>query len=408
MKATLLSFLAMIAVCIAGCRAPRVSEKDVARIARDWCITIRASQVIPTYPLTEDILPGDVFLVRRPIQQEQREYDERGFLPLPQHVVRIHPSGVEDFYLSSHGTRNQTDPPYFWRFGSPVAGSNDVLHLMPRAAFPSYSFTTRRGGGLNLAVPIQGIPVAMNLVGSSRVEGTVLLKDAYTYGFDQASLQRQLLAWATNNPAFLATLAPVDGATNYLRMISRVYLLGRVNVQVNAAASFAGSASGGAEKPVNLPSLSGTNTIENYTNGVNALSSSLSSALNAPGGTLKLASASSRSVVLDETFPRPLVVGYLGFDVPVLPGGKLGLPQDSWQRLQGLAQAQSTNELTYVYSADANTTALREWLRADPRRIEAAKQWLSTNAAPNLANVLTAAEFADLRRRMMETLVNKP
>jgi hypothetical protein len=34
------------------------------------------------YPLTEDVLPGDVFLASRQIQQEQLEYEEKGFLPL--------------------------------------------------------------------------------------------------------------------------------------------------------------------------------------------------------------------------------------------------------------------------------------------------------------------------------------
>jgi hypothetical protein len=393
-----------LAILLSGCIAPRVTEEQVARAARDWCMTIRASQVLPVYPLTEDVLPGDIFLVRRPIQDEQDEYKARGFLPLPQLIVRLHPRGIDDFYLSSHGTKGRTDPPYFWRFDGPGVEMNK-LALMPRAGFPTYNFSTRRGAGLNVAIPVQGIPVAMNLVGSSQVEGTVLLKDAYTYGLDQVNLQNQLLDWASGNAPFLNQLAPAAGSTNYLRMVSRIYLVGGVNVQVNSAASGSGSVSGGADKPVNLPNLSGTNTVESYNNALSALSSSLSTALNAPGGTLKVAAASSRSVSLDEKFPRPLVVGYLGFDIAILHNGKLGLPRDTLLKLKG-AKAGASGELIYAYGADGNTAILREWLRTDPTHPRLAQEWLNQQyGSLNLANVLTAQELRDVRGRMVRELV---
>ena len=70
----------MLLYVLAGCAAPRVFEESVARAAKDWCMTIRGSQVIPVYPLSEDVIPGDVFLVRSQIQHEQQEYKEKGFL----------------------------------------------------------------------------------------------------------------------------------------------------------------------------------------------------------------------------------------------------------------------------------------------------------------------------------------
>ena len=388
---------------LAGCAAPRVTEESVARAAKDWCMTIRGSQVIPVYPLSEDVIPGDVFLVRTEIQDEQQEYKKRGFLRLPQHTVRLHPSGIEDFYLSSHGTAGQTNPPYFWRFDGTNSETNR-LYLMPRVGFPTYRFSTRHSWGLNVAIPIEGIPVAMNLLGSSKVDGSVLLKDAYTYGFDQVNLQNQILKWGRQHSDFLNTLAPTNGQTNYLRVITRIYLVGGVTVQVNNAGSFAGGLSGGADKPVNLPDLSGTNTVEHYTNALAALTSSLSTALNAPGGTMKVASASSRSISLDQNFPRPLTVGYLGFDLQIHAGGKLGLPQDTQLKLQGKVIPSSEQVLTY--SADENTVLLRDWLRADPANLEAAQKWLKTNyAAPNLADVVSTAEYEQLRERLVKDLV---
>ena len=401
-KLTIVS-LALLITLFAGCKAaPKVSEESVARVAKDWCMTIRGSQVLPVYPLTEDILPGDVFLVDRPIQEEQAEYKERGFLKLPQHFVRLHPSGINRFYLDSHGTLGKTNPPYFWRFDGATPNTN-MLYQMPRAAFPTYQFSSRRGGGLNVAVPISAIPVAVNLVGASEVNGSVFLKDAYTYGFDQINIQNTLLDWTRDNSNVLKELASPD-RTNVLRVVSRIFLVGAVSVQVQSAASFSGAASGGAEKQVNLPNLSGTNTVQNYTNGLAALSSALSSAVSAPGGTLKVSSASSRSVSLDETFPRPLVIGYHGFDVAILPNGQVSLPQDTLQRIKGAQLPPGTLK----YGADQNTPVLRAWLRAKPENRVSADQWLRSRAptnTPNLANVITAEEHRELRADLVAELV---
>ncbi len=398
------SLAAVTGLMLAGCCTSK--ECQMQRVAKDWCLTIRASQVIPVYPLTEDVLPGDVFLAGRQIQDEQAEYTQKGFLPLSQLVVRLHPQNIEEFYLSSHGTAGKTNPPYFWRFDGPNSQTNN-LRLMPRAAFPTYHFSTRRGGGLNVAVPVQGIPIAMNLLSSAQVDGTVLLKDAYTFGVDQVNLQNQLLDWVDENEAFLRHLAPTKGSTNYLRMVSRIFLVGAVNVLVNSTESFSGSLAGGVDKPVNLPNLAGTYTVESYTNALAALSSSLATALNAPGGTLKVAAASSRSVSLDETFPRPLVVGYLGFDFQILPNGKLSLPRPTLHRLNKKAATAPVGELVYTYAANEDSALLRDWLADDAHR-KTATDWLARNyPGVNLANVITAPQLRDVRHRIMQELIKK-
>lgn len=393
---------------LSGCQAPRIQEEQVARAAKDWCLTIRGSQVLPVYPLTEDLLPGDVFLVQTPIQAEQKQYQAAGFLPLPEHLTRLHPAGVEQFYRASHGTKGAFQPPYGWRFDATNGPGNQ--HLMPRAGFPNYRFSTRRGLGVNVAVPISGIPVAMNLVGSSSVDGSVVLSDAYTYAVDRVALQDQLVQWAEVNRALLEAFAPTYATTNYLRVVNRIYLVGGVEVQVTATRTAAGGVSGGAEKPVNLLSFFSTNAFVNYTNALAALSSSLSTAVSAPGGSLKLASASAGSVSLKETFPRPLVVGYLGFDIPISTNGTLGIPLDTRVRL--LAQKPSGPvEGVLSTSVDVNTVLLRNWLRSDPQNDTKAKEWLKAEAGrrkgpqANLANVLTALEYKELRAQLVEALV---
>jgi hypothetical protein len=96
----------------------------------------------------------------------------------------------------------------------------------------------------------------------------------------------------------------------------------------------------GVPKPVNLlmPQLPEHGTAEgalqNYTNAWNALSEMVKGASKAkdaagnilPGGSLRLAAASSRSVSLDEVFDPPVILGYLAFDCAIYKGGILGPP----------------------------------------------------------------------------------
>jgi hypothetical protein len=85
-------------------------------MAKDWCLTIRASQVIPIYPLSEDLEPGDVFLVTTPIQTQAEQYKENGFLPLDMHLVRLDGLDYEKFYRKSYGTTGHADAADFWKF----------------------------------------------------------------------------------------------------------------------------------------------------------------------------------------------------------------------------------------------------------------------------------------------------
>jgi hypothetical protein len=47
-------------------------------VARDWSVVIRASQVVPVYPLTEDVQPGDIFLAQTPIDKQVKLCGHRG------------------------------------------------------------------------------------------------------------------------------------------------------------------------------------------------------------------------------------------------------------------------------------------------------------------------------------------
>ena len=83
---------ALAAALIASCAASK--QDQVERVAKDWCMTIRASQVMPVYPLTQDIQPGDVFLVQLTIDQQQKAWEEQGYLPLDNHLARLEPDAA--------------------------------------------------------------------------------------------------------------------------------------------------------------------------------------------------------------------------------------------------------------------------------------------------------------------------
>ena len=297
-------------------------NQQIEKVAKDWSLVIRASQVIPVYPLTEDLQPGDVLLVNIPIEDQVAIYKEKGFLPLDQHVVRLYSSDFQKFYNSRYGIIDGTIPPAQWQLIDP-AGKHHWSQA-PRAAFPTYQFSVSTGSGLNLAIPIQGVPLALGLMHAGKASGTVTIADAFTYGLDQVHMVSLVRTWADENRALLRQYSPQNGRRQFLRVISRVYSTGQVSVTVNNDEALSAEASGGADRPVDVLGLTKGNAEKNYSEALDILNKVISNEL--PGGKVKIAAASSRSVTLSETFPRPLVIGYVGFDLPIMEGGRLGSP----------------------------------------------------------------------------------
>lgn len=300
----------------------QLRNEQLEQAAKDWALVIRASQVIPVYPLSEDLQPGDVLLVSTPIENQVALYKEKGFLPLDQHLVRLYSPEFKNFYNSRYGITDATIPPAQWQ--TPTDTENHNWKLAPRAAFPTYQFTANTGGGLNLAIPIHGVPFALGLMNSGKASGTVTISDAFTFGLDNVRLTDLVQAWGRGNRQLLSRYAPYDGQSHFLRVISRVYVTGQVSVTLNNDEATSGQASGGADKPVELLGITKGATDKNYSDAIDAINRFVSDKL--PGGKVKIATASSRSVTLNEAFERPLVIGYVGFDMQILEGGRLGPP----------------------------------------------------------------------------------
>ena len=318
-------------------------------MAKDWCETIRASQVIPVYPLTQDVIVGDVYLVQTPIADQQRDYEKSGFLPLDDHQVRLPYTNFSKIYFDGYWQDEFGKTPHpMQMFTNAVAGGNAVSNFLtsataPRVAFPTYSFQAQSGFGLSAAFPTQGIPVALGFLGSDQINGSVTIVDSYTYGGDEDDLLSALRNWSQDPNVRLRLSETVEMAAPtpvFLRIVSRVYLARAVEVSLQKASSMGGSAQAGN---VSSLSLLGTNGSVNpsYTNLLNALNNSQSSlaglvgGATQVGGAVKFVSASGSSVGLAQSFDRLLTIGYLGFDVPVYRGGDLGVPIPTFLRLNG-------------------------------------------------------------------------
>lgn len=402
--------------CLAACRS--LDEKrasELSRVAKDWCLTIRASQVLPVYPLTEDLQVGDIFLVSTPLEDEVHALEEDGFLPLDNVIARLQPTDWQQFYNGAYSVGDDSVLPKAWQFPSPAPTAPPLTqwNVAPGAAFPSYTFQIKSGFGATLAIPIQSVPVGLSLLQTSDASGTVNISSASTYGLPITTLSPQVDAWAATNQDFLRQYAPrtmtlrrrrAKEEQNFLRVVYRVYVAGGVNVSLVANQARGGRVDAGASKSPSLfdagPTTESVNAAANYSQVVSSLSQSVASAT--PGAALSIASASSRAVAMNETFPRPLVIGFLAFDRPILEDGRLGPPMPTHARVSGNSVIAG---VVVKFGDDANTGRIRSWLDADPANRDKLRDWLATNA-PNMtvAVLLNSDQNRQLRANAVVAL----
>jgi hypothetical protein len=213
-------------------------DHEVEQVAKDWCKTIRASQVVPVYPLIEDLQPGDVFLVTLPSNEQQRLYKDRGFLPLDLQVTRLDlPTPSYDrFYKAQYFqaayASNGNGKPKLTRLVA-SDGSTDSFKQsfsVPRASFPTYTVDVRRSGGFRAAIPLQSIPIGVSLLSADSATASVTIADAYTYCAQPDTVETKLRAWAAEPENRLRLLEYNTGRRQnqplYLRVVQRVYLTG--------------------------------------------------------------------------------------------------------------------------------------------------------------------------------------
>ncbi len=361
-------FVCALALCLASC-ASRPPQKELERVAKDWSMTVRASQVMPIYPLEEDLRPGDVYLITNSIESEIESWNRRGFLPLVNSYARIpiDPSEYEKFFKNASGA---TPPPSFKRH--------------PKAAFPSYTFSVDRRGALGLAIPLSSVPVALSMSGARSATGSVVLSGATTIGLPDMVMDTHIQEWAKKVKVKDALKNKAEATKNplLLRAITRVFSVsgatvslafeqaGGIGIQAGAPPAtpeLLGASQKDFDKrieqlnqeielqksliaaaPVEIPTDSSSEPNANPQ--IAALEAELAevqqlkslSQIQAlrrnvergamldqfggfilPGGTGRITGRTARGVSMEETFDKPLVVGYWATEYLVYEDGSL-------------------------------------------------------------------------------------
>lgn len=330
---------------LAGC-----ARTQYEKAAKDWCTAIRANQMIPVYPLSQDVRPGDVYLVQSAIGQQADEYNDKGFLTLDDHRtrLRLEPSTYGIMYFDSY-FKSEEKTPCDYPNRSPQTSeiiTDKGIKIptpltttqSPRVAFPSYSFTINSGEGLSLAVPISSVPVALNFLGAQETSAIVTLADASTYQADHETIMNKLRSWVENpqvQKELIAACQYVGKDYVFLRVIKRVYLVGAVDVALERKDNYQGSIQAGLAKQAVDPQISVDTFTQNLTKQLKLLEqlNSLAAQTKKIGGAVNFNVATQRNIGLRESFDRPLVVGYLGMDVPFFKDGRLGAPIPTFEHL---------------------------------------------------------------------------
>jgi hypothetical protein len=309
----------------------RSVQSQLQQVAKEWCMTIRASQMLCTFPLTEDVQVGDLYVVSTPIEEEVRQYHTRGFLPFDLLLWRLQPDGFEQMYRGYYDTQGFTSViPHQWQFPADAAAGATAWASAPGAGFPTYGFSVKRGDRLDLALPLQSVSLGMSLMNAESATGSVAIDDASTYGVPVGILDRQVDEWASSAEGrrALARYAPGTMTQYYLRVVARVYVAAKFNVALrNGDANTAADTSSPIGTTPPAAALVPSTT-------TSTAAAPVTITKGTPGGSIRIAAASRNSVSMSETFPRPLVIGYVAFDRPISPGGVLGPSVPTFQRLE--------------------------------------------------------------------------
>ena len=188
----------------------------------------------------------------------------------------------------------------------------------------------------------------MSILGAQAAKCSLTIKDAHTYAIDTLQIEKQVRDWAADNRGFLRSFGPKDAdkwcifttrpkEQYYVRIVTRVYLAREFNVSVATVDSGGLGLTAGLKMPADMarPTADADgkyDTSKIYKDTLDTINSNLKAAPDAAGkpagpnfgASLRVVAASSRYVSLDEKLPRPVAVGYLAIDLPIMPDGMLG------------------------------------------------------------------------------------
>jgi hypothetical protein len=217
-------------------------------------------------------------------------------------------------------------------------------------------------------------------MGAASAAGTVTIGNAYTYGDDGEAIYKKLLNWYNKDDRIHQTLWAMAKETKseiYLRVVTRVYLAEEFDVSLSNIKSISGGADVGIPKTFKTLDVSSNDPSKikaaavAYQEAMNSLSSSLNGSTNhLPGVSVRFTQVDSRNVSMKQTFDRPLVFGFAGFDVKVLEGGNLSAPIPSFAVLSGNISSDAFKPINPIPFTDDHglSKAYLNWLKQNGNR----------------------------------------
>jgi hypothetical protein len=234
-----------------------------------------------------------------------------------------------------------------------------------------------RRAGLKLALPLSGVPVGLGLLGATQAQGSVTIRDAYTYAVDGEALAKKLYAWWKADADVRKTFGAIvrdTGRPVYLRAVTRVFVARAVTVSLVNTDRVEAGAEAGVPPQIALGKVA-MDDPDMAPKAAAAYRDALAAIGGPPGGAVRLTQASARAVTMDEDFDRALVIGYLGFDVRVFEDGSLSAPVPSFATLEEDSTSLETVK-PIAFGEDASTSPLERFID-DPANYEKVKAWLA-------------------------------
>ena len=107
---------------------------------------------------------------------------------------------------------------------------------------------------------MQGVPIRLNLLDAASANGTITLKDAFTYALPARTMFDAVQQWCRENTDYLKQYEPTPAKADkksppivfYLRVVNRVYLVKTVDVSLFSNHGFGGGGSAGVPQPLQL------------------------------------------------------------------------------------------------------------------------------------------------------------
>ena len=168
----------------------------------------------------------------------------------------------------------------------------------------------------------------------------------------------------------------------FLRVVTRVYLARSLDVSLTNDELLAGGADAGQSQGINLIdlSLNDPQRVDPVSDAYKKTLNTLSSAFNNPeapgedetaeisGASVRFIQANRRTISMKQTFDRPMVIGFTGFDVKILSDGGLSVPIPSFMVLSGDIEVDHFKQRKPITFTDDEglSDAYIRWLREAP------------------------------------------